>query len=379
LSAAIQKLSAKEVSQLDSLDKAFDMLLLPLASISTEIIILIDAMDEADPIEQQQPGYKGYVRAYGNRALALVISHLAKKLPPSVRFIFTSRPDAVCGGIRAVMELAFPDVTFVAPWQLRGSTAAAAAGGGRVLVYDTVVKECKLSMPPLSAAPDLEALYSAYRCVFDRHVLSVDAASLLQVLMAAQEPPSSSLLQQVRLSHHLASLPGWGTLFYEADHRIYLLHKSLSDWLLDGDKSGHHRVEPKLGHKLLGLAGEEYCHAELGLRSGGAEAKGRWNRYALRHTLTHLCLAGDGTAAAPVAAGPEGRPAAGPSLGKDLDVPAHLERLLLNIGFWQHAYAAGLGPDVFHDLLKHCTMGDVAKDVARWLRTCSAFMAKYPE
>ena len=48
-----------------------------------------------------------------------------------------------------------------------------------------------------------------------------------QVLMAAQEPLSHSTLQQMGVSSHLTSLPGWGCLFFEADHHVYMLHKSL--------------------------------------------------------------------------------------------------------------------------------------------------------
>ena len=45
--------------------------------------------------------------------------------------------------------------------------------------------------------------------------------------MAAQEPLSHSTLEQMGLAAHLPSLPGWGCLFYEADHHVYLLHKSV--------------------------------------------------------------------------------------------------------------------------------------------------------
>ena len=45
--------------------------------------------------------------------------------------------------------------------------------------------------------------------------------------MAAQEPLSYSMLQQMGQAAHLEHLPGWGCLFYEAGHHIYLLHKSL--------------------------------------------------------------------------------------------------------------------------------------------------------
>ena len=49
----------------------------------------------------------------------------------------------------------------------------------------------------------------------------------MQVILAAQEPLSHSKLQHMGLAGFLESLPGWGCLFYIADHHIYLLHKSL--------------------------------------------------------------------------------------------------------------------------------------------------------
>ena len=60
------------------------------------------------------------------------------------------------------------------------------------------------------------------------------------------------MLQQLGLSAHLESLPGWGCLFYLAEHHVYLLHKSLSDWLLDARSSGVHAVDVGAGHRVLG-------------------------------------------------------------------------------------------------------------------------------
>ena len=49
-------------------------------------MILVDALDEGDPPEQQRPGYKGGVMACANKALMLVIKELAGKLPEYVRW-----------------------------------------------------------------------------------------------------------------------------------------------------------------------------------------------------------------------------------------------------------------------------------------------------
>ena len=48
-------------------------------------MLLIDALDEADPPEQQKPGWKGTVKACGNQALRLILTCLAEKLPDNIR------------------------------------------------------------------------------------------------------------------------------------------------------------------------------------------------------------------------------------------------------------------------------------------------------
>ena len=50
-----------------------------------QIVLLIDALDEGDPPEQQVPGFKGGVMAGGNQALKLVVTCLAARLPANVR------------------------------------------------------------------------------------------------------------------------------------------------------------------------------------------------------------------------------------------------------------------------------------------------------
>ena len=54
---------------------------------SSQVIILMDALDEGDPPEQQRPGYTGGIMACANKALMLVINCLAVKLPPNVRWV----------------------------------------------------------------------------------------------------------------------------------------------------------------------------------------------------------------------------------------------------------------------------------------------------
>jgi hypothetical protein len=56
-----------------------------IAVLTSQVIILIDALDEADPPEQQKPGFSGCVMAAGNKALRLLVTCFAAKLPKNIR------------------------------------------------------------------------------------------------------------------------------------------------------------------------------------------------------------------------------------------------------------------------------------------------------
>ncbi len=133
-------------------------------------------------------------------------------------------------------------------------------------------------------------------------------------------------------------------------------HKSILDWFqcIEGMDSKDFRTDPSLGHMLLAAAGEKCCaEFELGRASpsdssskqdssaapavaddvatsreppdGTASSQQQpLNRYALRHTVAHLCLAVQG----------QQQPAA-----------ALLERQLLNIGLWQVS-GGGIGRSI---------------------------------
>ena len=105
---------------------------------------------------------------------------------PLLRFIFTTRPDAACGGIRSILERSFPSgsIEFLVPEDLRVDDAKAevtlpltidtpkgtnmgdqevkSSSGSRVMVLETVLKECGLI--PLAGAtkdtPDSSAFGS---------------------------------------------------------------------------------------------------------------------------------------------------------------------------------------------------------------------------
>lgn len=225
------KLSSKEVDSLHSTDDAFELLLGPLKDANSPVVFLIDALDEADPPEQQMPDFEGCIKACGNVVLSVIIKLLARQLPECMRFIITTRPDAVCGDVEKVLARNFTSIKFLRPRDVRDDSDSNTSGGdGRVLVFDAVIKGCNLPPLPPGSIAALPQLYAAYEAVFDRAPMIGPSAELLQVLLAAQEPLPISFLQRMGFDETvLKALPGWGTLFYEAEHHVGLGNHY--DWL----------------------------------------------------------------------------------------------------------------------------------------------------
>ena len=199
------------------------------------VVILIDALDEGDPAEQQRADFdksKHSVTPVGNKALRLLISLLAK-LPRNFVFICTTRPDAVLGDIEAILNRTFPGdggggVLFLEPGALRQATAHSSTGAQEGnLVLATVVQECDLSpsdfLPDGDTAASLEDLYAAYEAIFRDSPHNEGVVEVLEVLLAAQEPLSLAVLERMGLKQHLEELSGWGCLFFTSDHRVYFL------------------------------------------------------------------------------------------------------------------------------------------------------------
>ncbi|KAG1671543.1 hypothetical protein FOA52_011265 [Chlamydomonas sp. UWO 241] len=280
VAAVLVALDPAAVASVSDASDAFEMMLAPaVAALDGQpIFFLIDALDEADPPEQSATGH---VIACGNRVLGLIVNQLVPQLPDNVHFIFTTRPSAVCGSVAAALTRAFPSITFLDATQLR---SVAKGVDKKLLLLDTIVNECGLK-------GDVAGLYAGYLTVFERAFPLLTGAqgqwmrvvrdkgkgrpkggldvmtekekrmaerrhqsvrALMGVLMAAQEPLSHSMLQQMGLADALVSLPGWGTLFYLAEHHVYTLHKSLHDWLTVPSVSGRHSVKVSVGHTQLG-------------------------------------------------------------------------------------------------------------------------------
>ncbi|KAG2433318.1 hypothetical protein HXX76_008384 [Chlamydomonas incerta] len=191
---------------------------------AAEVVLLLDALDEADPPPLAAAGTAADAAATsapavtGNRTLHLLTSLLVQ-LPPSVRFIVTTRPDAAAGQVVPALERTFGaggpaagGVALLRPGDFRQKAKAAAAGdahaaaaqpssssaheaasgagssgsgggasggGGGVLVYRAVAGGC---LPPDEAAaalaaaarvpPTLSDLYGLYSRIWGRSVLA---------------------------------------------------------------------------------------------------------------------------------------------------------------------------------------------------------------
>jgi hypothetical protein len=225
-----------------------------------QLTILLDALDEGDPLEEQLGAADGRatgVRACANRVFRLLATQL-RELPENVRFVLTTRPDAVGGSVLPALDAVFRDAGGVqhmqlsqlsrSPAGLATEAAGAAKPSGQVLVLQAVVAGCSGSLGSSAGGEEsapgggggLQQLYAAYSRVFDAAGQKADAPRaaeeperllagvklLVDVLLAAREPLPLSLLQSLGLDAALLRrLPGWGCLFFVQEHRVYLLRE----------------------------------------------------------------------------------------------------------------------------------------------------------
>ena len=187
-------------------------------------------------------------------------------------------------------------LTPIEPHQVR--TQEPGQSADQVLVYKTVMAECGLT-GPFETAATLNHLHEAYKRVFDAkgHDASID--KLLQVLLVTCEPPPISLLQGLGLEKHLKDLPGWPTLFYESDNRVYFLHKSLVDWLRFEWLHTRDGLDLQVGHTTLGtylLKNEVQLTTDVRMMPESEDAESSEMRksyvasdYALKYAVHHLC------------------------------------------------------------------------------------------
>lgn len=372
------QLNAGEVSQMTDTGTAFDSLLQqPLlahaeAGSTSQVVLLLDSLDEADPPPAALPGgpsdpesgsrsplqqQEERPRApaiCSNKAFQLLAAYL-KTLPRFVRFVLSARPDAMAGTLAASLNRTFVRHGGLQQLPLQqllrhsGATPSgtpSAAAGAAAGTADLDALEVAGAM-----APSLSDLHAAYARVFDatsrrlqqqRTRGSAAAGSdvtlrhqrqqqLLGVVLAAQEPLPQRLLASMGFeAEQLTSLPGWPTLFFVDEHRLFTIQKALSDWLCDPGACGPHAVDVRAGHGSIGQ--RLLADAERGVRSA----------YALRYLVRHLVACGDG----------------GALLG-----------LLDDFAFLADVCAAGMLHAVVRDLAQAAAAPPQVVDKLRWLTT----------
>ncbi|KAG2427876.1 hypothetical protein HXX76_012196 [Chlamydomonas incerta] len=445
-----------------------------------DLVVLLDGLDEADPLLEQlqlhrreqaaqlqpstagggiQPAAAGsgataagsaaaaavpdvYPTAFGNPALHLLTT-LLSQLPTWVRFVVTTRPEAACGQVLPSLERTFKPhggVRLLRPHQLvaapastsrgggdsssesdaaggQGSSAAAkdaasaqdsggtgpdggsGGGGGSVMVYATVAAGC---LPPGSpaaslAAPSLPDLYRLYGSVFydawrrlESDAVRREVQDLLGVVLAAQEPLSHSLLQQMGLGHVIPSLPGYPHLFYVDEHHLHTIHKSLADWMAGGGGGGGGGGSNAGGGGAQVVAAadkgteqaqqQRFAHPDVlaaHLRLGTALAAARHTAaaappYLIKYLIHHLAAAAGSDAAGSIHAdlsAPAGAVGDGPRpVAARVDpAVALLDEVLADFKLLELALARGRGPAIAESLGSMRRHTALSNDVLRWL------------
>ncbi|KAG2452564.1 hypothetical protein HYH02_002801 [Chlamydomonas schloesseri] len=254
-----------QVQQLHQASTAFRLLLLkPLTTLlprDEQVVLLVDAMDEADS-QSQLP--------LDNPVLQLML-HQLSSLPRNVRIVTSTRSAPhLMGPLRrkfqGALELTPAMVrkreSTLAQLERRvcsrfgaevASAVMANGGGENNLVYYGAVM---LLEPPMPEVP--ATLPACYNMIFSAQWPTLskqqqqECVKVLQVLMAAREPLQLSLLAGLGLDQVLAKLPGWGALLYEREYKVYTMHKSLHDWLMNKEASGPFYADARVGHATLG-------------------------------------------------------------------------------------------------------------------------------
>lgn len=248
------------LEQLGDHSKAFEVLLKkPLLSLpaGTRVVLLVDALDEAET--PQRPVSK---------ALSLLLD--LGRLGVALSVVVTTRPEAVIlDALQARWKKGFRSLL---PGTLR-------SGGSEEPGESKLLRLLQSKVGGAAAAESVDDLYAR----FFTAVPTVDR-ELVDVLLAAREPPSLMLLEELGVRSQLEHLPGWGVLFYERDYCVHLLHRSLAEWLLAPERSGTHTANVASGH----AAWVKVLTAQLAAWLDGGGRAPVSGHYLYRNVLAHL-------------------------------------------------------------------------------------------
>ena len=246
---------------------AFEVLLkAPLLALprGERVVLLFDALDEA-----AAPG-----RPVGD-VVNLLLSLGRLEGGPALSVVATTRPEAaILDALQARWRDGF---RAFAPDALRAASASEASAL-LLLLRARLADQAGL----VSDTPgDVDAAYALF---FDAAPPDERCRRLVDVLLAARQPPSLMLLEELGMRAALPSLPGWGVLFYARDFCVHILHRSVSDWLLDARRSGAHACDVEAGHATW----SDLLSKQLSrwLSDGGAAPPS--DSYVYAHALAHL-------------------------------------------------------------------------------------------
>lgn len=230
------------------------------------IVVLIDALDEATSGSRNE--------------IALFLSRCASNTPPWLRFLVTSRPEPEITTLfqalspyvlETTKEENLADIRSYLTKRLSGmteeqQTQIVERSEGVFLYVRYVCDEVdagRLSLDHLEEFP--RGLGDVYYQFFDRKFGSDPqfyadrVRPLLSLVMAAFEPLSLSLLQEIlgleskmelfdRLDRLGALFPRSGS---DESDTVQPFHRSLADWLTSKDSAGSYFVDVEYGHKLI--------------------------------------------------------------------------------------------------------------------------------
>jgi hypothetical protein len=243
-----------------------DLLEKPLQKlVGQRVVLLFDALDEA---EESSSGVRWFI----NKLLGLDSDKHA-----ALGVVVTTRPRERYFAQRWAVERIF------SPSELRLDASESK-------LLSLLVKELRRSGVPEAGSPD--SISAAYAAFFDVAHLSDAGQRALSVLLAAQLPPSMAQLDAMGALHGFKTLPGFGLLFRNREHRAHVLHKSLTDWLKESRASdliaaGHAMWADHLSAQLRAWLEPAADAGERAL--GPAPPKGA---YVYSYALAHLDAAG---------------------------------------------------------------------------------------
>ena len=266
---SLLKLGQADVESLSDPVRAWELLLKEplwqLSKGSERVVLLFDALDEAGGSDSR---------------ISKVLSLLLKMrslfdIPNSgmLHVIVTTRPEA---GILTTLRSRWGD-------NMRDFKLASLRDGDEQMKLLALLQK---ELPGTSYA-DVDAAYAA---LFSEATPEPAVVLLLSILLAAQQPPSMALLKALGVHSTCAALPSWGLLFQEREHCVHLLHKTLSEWLLDTGRSGLYAVDVTTGRAKW--ADQLTAQVRPWLDSGRPSLAPPTGSYAYAHLLPHLDAAG---------------------------------------------------------------------------------------